>query len=60
MLNDFLKLLEILKDNNVDFVVVGGLAAVAHGSSQVTQDIDICINLQPENLDKLINGIILT
>ena len=53
MLTDFLKLLEILNEHNVDFVVVGGLAAIAHGSSQVTQDIDICINMEPENMDKL-------
>ena len=53
MLTDFLKLLETLDSYNVDFVVVGGLAAVAHGSSQVTQDIDICINLNPKNMDRL-------
>ena len=28
--------------SNVHFVVVGGLAAAAHGSSRVTNDLDIC------------------
>ena len=53
METDFIKLFEILKNSSVDFVVVGGVAAVAHGSSQVTQDIDICISLEPDNLEKL-------
>ncbi|MBT8043063.1 MAG: nucleotidyltransferase [Kiritimatiellales bacterium] len=34
----------------VDFVLVGGLAAVTHGSSMTTQDIDICCDFSPENL----------
>lgn len=53
MTTDFLKLLELLHDNNVEFIIVGGLAAVAYGSSMVTQDLDICINLSPTNWDRL-------
>ena len=40
MQNSFIELLECLIDNDVDFVLVGGLAAAAYGSAQVTQDID--------------------
>jgi len=53
MNTNFLKLLELLKNNNVEFVIVGGLAAVAYGSSQMTQDIDICISLSPNNMKRL-------
>lgn len=43
-------ILALLAQHDVDFVVVGGFAAVAHGSSLVTQDIDICCDFSPENL----------
>ena len=35
-------IIERLIEANVDFVRVGGLPAVTHGSSMTTQDIDIC------------------
>lgn len=34
-------LLDRLVEGGVDFVVIGGYAAVLHGSSQVMQDLDI-------------------
>ena len=46
-------LLERLIRSNMEFVVVGGFAAVAHGVSLLTQDIDICCRFTPENLLKL-------
>lgn len=50
---DFVGLLRRLTDARVEFVLVGGLAAAAHGSSLVTQDVDVCIRLGPENLSRL-------
>jgi len=50
---DFSQIIKILKDHGIDFVLIGGLAAVVYGSSQVTQDIDICIEFTPDNLKKL-------
>ncbi|HEY8852588.1 MAG TPA: hypothetical protein VIM36_10430 [Gemmatimonadaceae bacterium] len=38
----FASMLGGLITNKVRFVVVGGLAAAAHGSSRVTNDLDIC------------------
>jgi predicted nucleotidyltransferase len=46
-------LLKKLLDSGIDFVLIGGYAAVLHGSSQVTQDIDICAVMSDENLGKL-------
>jgi hypothetical protein len=46
-------ILALLAQHEVDFVVVGGFAAVAHGSSLVTQDIDICCDFSPENLMRI-------
>lgn len=47
------QLLKTLLENKVDFVLIGGYAAVLYGSSQVTQDIDICAALTSESLDHL-------
>lgn len=39
--------------HGVDFVVVGGLAAVLLGSTRVTQDLDVCYSAEPANLKVL-------
>jgi hypothetical protein len=46
-------LLQRLSDAGIEFVVVGGVAAVLHGSSMVTRDLDVCAELNGENLRKL-------
>ena len=46
-------LIERLVRANIEFVVVGGFAAVAHGVSLLTQDIDICCRFIAANLLKL-------
>jgi predicted nucleotidyltransferase len=46
-------LLKRLLEAKIDFVLIGGYAAVIHGSSQVTQDVDICAVMTDEQLDKL-------
>lgn len=46
-------LLARLLHGQVDFVLVGGLAAAIHGSSLNTRDVDVCIRLCLENLVRL-------
>lgn len=46
-------LLRTLLDGGVDFVVIGGLAAQAHGSPLITEDLDICFDLDRANLERL-------
>jgi predicted nucleotidyltransferase len=46
-------LLRRLVSHGVDFVVVGGIAMVVHGSARLTQDLDICYSADPTNLDVL-------
>jgi hypothetical protein len=36
--------------HRIEFVVVGGFAAVAHGVTLLTQDIDVCYGFTPENV----------
>lgn len=45
--------LTTLVSHGVDFVVIGGLAAVLHGSTRITQDVDVCYDPQPANLEVL-------
>lgn len=49
----FSQLLQRIADAGIDFVIVGGLAAVMHGSSYVTRDIDLCLVLTADNIDRL-------
>jgi hypothetical protein len=37
----------------VRFVVIGGLAARAHGSARITEDLDICYDPAPDNVMRL-------
>lgn len=46
-------LIERFTDAGVEFVVVGGYAGVLHGSTFVTDDLDVCAELTPENILKL-------
>jgi hypothetical protein len=50
---DLSKLLKTLLANDIDFVLIGGFAAVVHGSTLVTQDLDICSAMSIENINKL-------
>ena len=47
------RLLRALVDGQVDFVVIGGVAAVLHGSARNTFDLDICFASDPVNLEAL-------
>lgn len=44
---------QVLNEENVDYVVVGGFAAVAHGSALPTEDIDVVPARTAENFERL-------
>jgi len=48
------QLLEDLANASVKFVVCGGVACVLHGVERSTYDLDIAIDLEIENLERLI------
>ena len=52
--SDFVATLRALANANVDFIVVGGLAAVFNGAPVNTFDLDIVHACNRENVDKLI------
>lgn len=43
-------LLQNLLDTGLEFVVIGGVAAIAHGATTPTQDLDIACRMTPENM----------
>jgi hypothetical protein len=47
------EILLCLDRHKVKYVIVGGLAAVLHGSPLPTVDLDICPSLEPSNLESL-------
>ena len=49
----FAELLAALFDHGVEFIVVGGVAAVLEGAPISTFDLDIVPRWSPENLDRL-------
>ena len=50
---DVQKLLNAFHQEEVEFVIIGGLAAVLQGSAYVTADFDLCYSRKKENLEKL-------
>lgn len=52
-MQNFSHLLQRLADAGLDFVIVGGFAAITHGSAYITRDVDICAVLTDENITKL-------
>jgi predicted nucleotidyltransferase len=41
------------REAGVRFVVIGGLAMNAHGSSHITSDVDLAYAVEPENVERL-------
>jgi len=51
--NNLAIMLATLANGGVEFVLVGGYAAVAHGVTMVTQDVDVCCRFTKGNLLRL-------
>ncbi len=50
---DLEALLAALSSAEVDYVVIGGIAMVAHGSARLTRDLDIVFSPDDDNLERL-------
>jgi len=53
-MTDFDALLSTLGRHEVAFLLIGGAAAIAHGSARLTKDLDIVYDRAPANLDRLV------
>ena len=54
---DFRGLLEALAGHEVEYVLIGGVAARIHGSARLTQDLDLVYSRTPENLERLVRAL---
>ena len=54
---NFERILEALGRENVEYVVIGGLAAVTHGSPYLTDDLDISYGRAPSNVEALVRAL---
>lgn len=52
-MTDLNRLLRRLCDADVEFIIVGGFAAMLHGSTLLTRDLDVCAVLSSANVEKL-------
>lgn len=57
MITDFEKALGVLIEADVTFMVVGGVAAALHGSSRMTQDLDIVYSRDEVNLQRIVDAL---
>src|SRR5206468_12465068 len=55
--DDIRTIFRALNDADVHYLIVGGLAVVAHGYVRFTQDIDLVIQLERENVLRAMNAL---
>lgn len=51
---DIARLIQVLTEGGVEFIVVGGAAAVLHGAPTTTRDLDIVPRRTTENVERLV------
>ncbi len=51
---NFIAAVQALVDGGADFVIIGGWSAILHGSSSITNDLDICYSRNPDNLKRVV------
>ena len=56
-MTDFRALFRELADHKVEFILIGGVAATVHGSSRLTQDLDIVYRRSAENVERLVEAL---
>jgi predicted nucleotidyltransferase len=54
---DFKEFIQSLNDNHVRYLVVGGYAVAFHGHPRYTKDIDIWIEMNPENATQVVKAL---
>lgn len=54
---DFKEFIGLLNEHKVRYLVVGGYAVAFHGHPRYTKDLDVWIDLSPENADNIIKAL---
>jgi hypothetical protein len=53
----FRKIVNFLEENNIDYLIIGGIASSTLGYPRLTQDIDICIFIKRKEIKQFLKGI---
>jgi hypothetical protein len=53
LFDKFLRLIQSMEDEGVEYILIGGYAIILHGFLRATQDVDFFVNPSEENLNKL-------
>jgi hypothetical protein len=56
-MTDFPALLRVLGEAGVEYILVGGVAATAHGSARLTADLDIVYRRTAGNIERLVKAL---
>ena len=58
MPTDFLTVLAEFQERNIRYVLVGGLAVLLHGVDRLTADVDLVVDLAPEQAIKAVEALL--
>lgn len=53
----FLKVIESLEREGVQYILIGGYAVIIHGFNRFTEDMDICVKMEAGNIESLRAGL---
>ena len=56
-MTDYASLIPLLVAHDVEFIIVGGAAATAHGSARLTLDLDIVYSRDHLNLERIVRAL---
>ncbi len=56
-MTNFPALLAALATAGVEYIVVGGAAATAHGSARLTLDLDVVYRRSPDNIARVVDSV---
>jgi hypothetical protein len=55
---DFKEFFQLLNENNVQYLIVGGYAVAYHGHPRYTKDIDVWIWIDPDNARRVVKTLV--
>ena len=53
---DFGSVVRLLAEAGIEFIVIGGLAAIAHGAGRLTYDVDVVYRRTRENMQRIVDA----
>lgn len=54
---EFIRVLDALSHENVDYILIGGVTCIIHGLDRLTRDIDIFVKMEKKNIERLRNAL---